>query len=101
MAILITGGAGYIGSHTAVELLEAGYEIVIVDNYANSHPEAIRRITEITGRTFPFYELDLLDSEGLDDVFARHPIEAVIHFAGLKAVGSRWRTRSSTIIRIC
>lgn len=87
MAILITGGAGYIGSHTAVELLEAGYEIIVVDNFANSHPEAIRRITEITGRTFPFYELDLLDSEGLEDVFARHPIEAVIHFAGLKAVG--------------
>ncbi|QWU17051.1 UDP-glucose 4-epimerase [Paenibacillus sophorae] len=87
MAILITGGAGYIGSHTAVELLEAGYEVVIVDNFANSHPEAIKRIGEITGKPFAFYELDLLDKEALDDVFARHAVEAVIHFAGLKAVG--------------
>ncbi|MDT3428795.1 UDP-glucose 4-epimerase [Paenibacillus forsythiae] len=87
MAILITGGAGYIGSHTAVELLEAGYEVVIVDNFANSHPEAIKRIGEITGKPFAFYELDLLDRKALDEVFAGHDVEAVIHFAGLKAVG--------------
>ncbi|WP_410513564.1 UDP-glucose 4-epimerase GalE [Paenibacillus sp. BR2-3] len=87
MAILITGGAGYIGSHTAVELLEAGYEIVIVDNFSNSHPEAIKRIGEITNKPFIFYELDLMDQERLEEVFARHSIEAVIHFAGLKAVG--------------
>lgn len=87
MAILITGGAGYIGSHTCVELLEAGYDIVVVDNFSNSKPEALKRIQEITGKTFPFYELDLLNREDVEEVFVRHPIEAVIHFAGLKAVG--------------
>jgi len=87
MAILITGGAGYIGSHTTVELLEAGYEIVSVDNFINSHPEAIARIREITNKSFTFYELDLLDEESLNRVFSAHHIEAVIHFAGLKAVG--------------
>lgn len=87
MAILITGGAGYIGSHTAVELLNEGYEIIIVDNFSNSHPEAIRRIGEITGKSFAFYEIDLMDQERLEEVFSRHSIEAVIHFAGLKAVG--------------
>jgi len=91
MTVLITGGAGYIGSHTAVELLEAGYDIVIVDNFSNSHPEAIERIREITGRDFAFYEIDLLDKAGLEAVFARHSIEAVIHFAGLKAVGESVR----------
>ncbi|MDQ0194104.1 UDP-glucose 4-epimerase GalE [Paenibacillus wynnii] len=87
MAILITGGAGYIGSHTTVELLEAGYEIVSVDNFINSHPEAIERIEEITNKSFTFYELDVLDAEALNNVFAAHRIDAVIHFAGLKAVG--------------
>ncbi|KGE19326.1 UDP-glucose 4-epimerase GalE [Paenibacillus wynnii] len=87
MAILITGGAGYIGSHTTVELLEAGYEIVSVDNFINSHPEAITRIEEITNKSFTFYELDVLDAEALNNVFAAHRIDAVIHFAGLKAVG--------------
>lgn len=86
MAILVTGGAGYIGSHTCVELLEHGEEIVVVDNYYNSKPEVIERIKKITGKDFPAYELDVMDREGLDKVFAQHEIEAVIHFAGYKAV---------------
>jgi UDP-glucose 4-epimerase len=87
MAILVTGGAGYIGSHTCVELLNAGYEIVIIDNYINSKPEALKRIEEISGKGFKFYEVDLLNKEALEEVFASNAIEAVIHFAGLKAVG--------------
>jgi UDP-glucose 4-epimerase len=87
MAILITGGAGYIGSHTCVELLNAGYEIVVLDNFINSKPEAIKRITEITGCTFKFYYNDLLDKNSLEKIFLENNIEAVIHFAGLKAVG--------------
>lgn len=87
MAILVTGGAGYIGSHTTVELLNAGYEVVIVDNFANSKPASLKRIKEITGKAFSFYNSDLLDKEGLAKIFADHQIDAVIHFAGLKAVG--------------
>jgi UDP-glucose 4-epimerase len=87
MEILITGGAGYIGSHTCVELLNAGYDIVVLDNFINSKPEAIRRIMEITGCTFKFYNIDLLDEDSLDKVFLENNIEAVIHFSGLKAVG--------------
>jgi UDP-glucose 4-epimerase len=87
MAILITGGAGYIGSHTCVELLNAGYDIVVMDSFANSKPESLRRVKEITGKDFPFYPVDLLDRDELEAVFAKHSIEAVIHFAGLKAVG--------------
>lgn len=85
--ILVTGGAGYIGSHTCVELLKAGYELVIVDNFSNSKREVLNRIERITGKGFFFYELDLLNQEQLEDVFRKHPIEAVIHFAGLKSVG--------------
>ena len=86
--ILVTGGAGYIGSHTCVELLEAGHEIVVLDNFSNSKPETLDRIREITHKDFPFYEVDLLDAEGVKRVFDEQPdIEAVIHFAGLKAVG--------------
>lgn len=85
--ILVTGGAGYIGSHTAVELLERGEEIVIVDNFSNSSPDVLERIKEITKKDFKFYELDLLDEESLEKVFKENEIEAVIHFAGLKAVG--------------
>jgi len=85
--ILITGGAGYIGSHTCVELLDAGHELVIVDNMANSHPKALERIRAITGRDFAFYKTDLRDRETLTAIFAEHAIDAVIHFAGLKAVG--------------
>lgn len=87
MAILVTGGAGYIGSHTCVELLNAGYEIVVVDNFSNSKPESLKRIRELTGKDFKFYELDILDGAHLKTVFAENHIDAVIHFAGLKAVG--------------
>ena len=87
MAILITGGCGYIGSHTCIELLDAGHDIVVLDNYYNSKPEALRRVKELSGKEFPFYECDIRDAEGLRKIFAAHSIEAVIHFAGLKAVG--------------
>ncbi|MDB2106227.1 UDP-glucose 4-epimerase GalE [Clostridium paraputrificum] len=87
MSILVTGGAGYIGSHTSIELLQAGYDIVIVDNFCNSKPESLNRIEELTGKKPKFYEVDILDREGLNKVFEENNIEAVIHFAGLKAVG--------------
>jgi UDP-glucose 4-epimerase len=87
MKVLVTGGAGYIGSHTCVELLQAGYDVVVVDNLSNSKEEAIRRVERITGQEISFFEIDLLEEKGLDSVFERHQIEAVVHFAGLKAVG--------------
>ena len=88
MSILVTGGAGYIGSHTCVELLDAGEKIIIVDNFSNSKPEMLDKIKEITGKDFKFYEVDLLDKINLEKVFKENPdIESVIHFAGLKAVG--------------
>lgn len=87
MAILVTGGAGYIGSHTCVELLNAGKEIVVLDNFSNSKPESLKRISKITSKEFKFYEVDLLDKVGVERVFQQNEIEAVIHFAGLKAVG--------------
>jgi UDP-glucose 4-epimerase len=87
MAILITGGAGYIGSHTCVEMLNAGHEIVVVDNYINSKPESLKRVREITGKSFKVYHFDLLDEQNLEKVFSENKIDAVIHFAGLKAVG--------------
>ncbi|MDD6237437.1 MAG: UDP-glucose 4-epimerase GalE [Clostridiales bacterium] len=87
MAVLVTGGAGYIGSHTCVELLNAGEEIIILDNFVNSKPEALNRIKTITGKDFRFYEADLLDKEAIDKIFNENSIDAVIHFAGLKAVG--------------
>lgn len=87
MTILVTGGAGYIGSHTCVELLNAGYDIVVVDSFCNSKPEALKRVSEITGKGFPVYHTDLLRKDELETVFSRHSIDAVIHFAGLKAVG--------------
>ncbi len=87
MKILVTGGAGYIGSHTCVELLNAGYEIVVVDNFDNSCMQSIETIKAITGKDFPFYEVDLLDKENLEKVFIENKIDGVIHFAGLKAVG--------------
>lgn len=87
MAILVTGGAGYIGSHTVVELLQNGYEVVVVDNLSNSKPEALKRVKEITGKDFKFYKVDLLDRDGLEQIFKENKLEAVIHFAGLKAVG--------------
>lgn len=85
--ILVTGGAGFIGSHTCVELLNAGHEIVILDNFSNSKPEALNRIRKITGKDFKFYEADLLNLSDVEKVFKENDISAVIHFAGLKAVG--------------
>lgn len=87
MAILLPGGAGYIGSHTAVELLNAGKEIVIIDNFANSKPEVLESIKKITGKDFKFYEMDYRDKEKLEKVFEENDIEAVLNFAGYKAVG--------------
>lgn len=86
-AILVTGGAGFIGSHTCVELLDSGKEIVVMDNFYNSKPEALKRIKEITGKDFKFYQTDMLDTEGVCKIFAENEIDAVIHFAGYKAVG--------------
>ena len=87
MAILVAGGAGYIGSHTCVELLNAGYEVVVVDNLANSSEKALKRVEEITGKSVKFYKADLLDKAALDEVFDKESIDSVINFAGLKAVG--------------
>lgn len=87
MKILVTGGAGYIGSHACVELLNAGYEVVVLDNLSNSKEEALRRVQEITGKSLKFYKADLLDTEALDTIFKQESIDAVMHFAGLKAVG--------------
>ena len=87
MKILVTGGAGYIGSHTCLELLQAGYEVVVVDNLSNSKEESLKRVQELAGKTLEFHKVDLLDKEALKAVFDSASIEAVIHFAGLKAVG--------------
>lgn len=87
MAILVTGGAGYIGSHTCIELMEAGYEVVVVDNLYNSCQEALRRVEKIVGKKIRFYEADIRDAAALQEIFDREDISAVIHFAGLKAVG--------------
>ncbi|MCX8075017.1 MAG: UDP-glucose 4-epimerase GalE [Clostridia bacterium] len=87
MSILVTGGAGYIGSHTCVELLNAGQDIIILDNFSNSKEESLNRIRKITGKDFKFYKVDLLDKNGIENIFAENSIDSVIHFAGLKAVG--------------
>ena len=87
MSILVTGGAGFIGSHTAVELLNAGRDIVIIDNFSNSKPEVLDKIREITGKDFKFYEVDYLNRRELEKVFEENKIEAVLNFAGYKAVG--------------
>ena len=87
MNVLVTGGAGYIGSHTCVELLQAGHDVIVVDNLANSKEESLKRVQEITGKPIIFFKVDLLDKASLDTIFQNHPIDAVIHFAGLKAVG--------------
>lgn len=87
MAILVTGGTGYIGSHTVVELLNNDYEVIIVDDFSNSHPTVLDRISELTNKSVSFYEVNLLDKEALTNVFSENEIEAVIHFAGFKAVG--------------
>ena len=91
MKILVTGGAGYIGSHTCISLLESGYEVVVVDNLINSKPEALRRVEEIAGKKVTFYEKDVCDREAMEEIFSKEDISAVIHFAGLKAVGESVR----------
>lgn len=91
MAILVTGGAGYIGSHTCIEMLNAGYEVVVIDNLDNSSSESLERVQKITGKTLKFYEKDVRDAEALRTIFRENNIEAVIHFAGLKAVGESVR----------
>lgn len=87
MRILVTGGAGYIGSHTCVELLNMGYEVVVVDNLCNSSEESLNRVKQITGKEVTFYRADLLDKAAINDIFDKETVDAVIHFAGLKAVG--------------
>lgn len=87
MKILVTGGAGYIGSHTIIELLNANHEVVVIDNLSNSSRESLRRVEEIAGKNIEFHEADVRDVEALDSIFSQHKIDAVIHFAGLKAVG--------------
>lgn len=87
MTILVTGGAGYIGSHTCIELIGAGYDVVVVDNLCNSSEESLKRVEKIVGKEIPFYKADIRDAAALDKIFKAHKIDAVIHFAGLKAVG--------------
>ena len=87
MNILVTGGAGFIGSHTLIELIEAGHSPVVVDNLSNSSPKAIERVEKIVGKTIPFYNVDIRDREGMEKVFAENAFDCCIHFAGLKAVG--------------
>lgn len=87
MSVLVTGGAGFIGSHTCVELLESGFDVVVCDNLSNASEEALKRVEKITGRTLKFYKTDIRDREGLDTIFEKENIDSVIHFAGLKAVG--------------
>lgn len=87
MRILVTGGAGYIGSHTCVELLNAGHEVVVVDNLCNASEKSLQRVQELTGKPLVFYRADLRDREALEQIFSEETVDAVIHFAGLKAVG--------------
>ena len=87
MKVLLTGGAGYIASHTAVELIKAGHEVIIADNFCNSKKEVMNRLKEITGVDIPLYEVDVADNAAVEKIFSENEIDAVIHFAGLKAVG--------------
>ncbi len=87
MSILVTGGAGYIGTHACVVLLEKGYDVIVVDNLVNAKSEALSRVEKITGQSVTFYQQDIRDKEGLNGIFERHAIDSVMHFAGLKAVG--------------
>jgi UDP-glucose 4-epimerase len=108
MNILLTGGAGYIGSHTCLELIKAGHQAVIVDNYVNSCPEAVRRLEELAGQPIPHIEADVRDPEAMDRIFSEHKFDAVIHFAGLKAVGESvsqplryYRNNLDTTLTLC
>ena len=87
MTIVVTGGTGYIGSHTLIQLIDKGYDVVVIDNLCNSSVEALRRVEKIVGKQIPFYQVDIRDKEGLQRVLDRHKCDACIHFAGLKAVG--------------
>ena len=87
MSILVTGGAGYIGSHTLIALIEAGFEPIVVDNLCNSKKESLKRVEKITGKKIKFYENDVRDAKAMDKIFSKNNIDSVIHFAGLKAVG--------------
>ena len=87
MRILVTGGAGYIGSHTCLELLNLGHEVVVFDNLSNASEESLNRVRTLTGKELTFYKADMLDREALNHIFSREKLDAVIHFAGLKAVG--------------
>ena len=87
MSILVTGGVGFIGSHTVVELQNAGYNVVVLDNLCNANPKVLDRIEAITGKKVPFYQADIRDREALNEIFDKESIDSVIHFAGLKAVG--------------
>ena len=89
--ILVTGGSGYIGSHTVLELLNKNYNVVVVDNLSNSSYESIRRVQELTGKTVVFYENDIRDKDALEAIFSKHHFDAVIHFAAFKAVGESCR----------
>ena len=89
--ILVTGGCGYIGSHTVLELLNKNYNVVVVDNFSNSSFESLRRVQKITGKEVVFYEADIRDSEAMEKIFASHKFDAVIHFAAFKAVGESCR----------
>ena len=91
MSILVTGGAGYIGSHTCIEMLEAGFDVIVIDNLDNSNEESLKRVEKITGKTVKFYKEDVRDEQALEKIFSENKIEAVIHFAGLKAVGESVR----------
>ena len=99
--ILVTGGAGYIGSHTCIELLQKGYEVVVIDNFDNSSPKSIERVREITGKSVALYSGDVRDGELLDRIFTEHKIDWVIHFAGLKAVGESCRRRCTATRKPC
>ncbi len=87
MNILVTGGAGYIGSHTCIELLNNGYEVIVVDNLSNSKQTSLDRVEELTGKKICFYQCDILDRAAVSAIFDKYPVQAVIHFAGFKAVG--------------
>lgn len=87
MKILVTGGAGYIGSHTCVELLNGGHEVIVVDNLSNSSKESLNRVVQITGKRLDFYNVDIRNAYAMNKIFAENKIDWVIHFAGLKAVG--------------
>jgi UDP-glucose 4-epimerase len=106
--VLLTGGAGYIGSHTAVEFLNAGHEIVVVDNLSNSSVKSVKRVERLTNKSIDFYQIDLLDAINFDKIFDEHEIDAVVHFAGLKAVGESvskpldyYRTNITTTLNLC